>query len=526
MHANRAIFHGAVVGGLAENGDPNIVLSQFVAVSVESTLDHVGQKLAEATGFLERSCGQDALNQLPTRIFLQSVSRFGCLGQRTHLYRLGEPFLCLFLEGIVPTIAQRRMVWIHPGEAAKVLDWRDISHVISNVFEDLSCISLVPPTTAGDAELRPGIAPAPIRVEGIFVGRMRDMAQRFAGNPLLRPSDIRPGTEGMEVTCLLNPGAFRFAGRTWLLLRVAERPLQEAGKTSFPVLDANKGVKVLTFNNADPRLDLKDPRVIRYDGRDYLTTMSHLRLVASEDGVHFSEADGYGAVFGEGELETFGIEDCRVTKINDVYFLTYTQVSENGVGVGLRSTQDWKSYRSRGMIFPPHNKDCTLFPERLGGSYYALHRPSSPELGGNYIWIAESPDLEHWGNHRCIAHTRGGRWDSARVGAGASPIKTDRGWLEIYHGANRENRYCLGVLLLDLEKPWRVIARSEEPVMEPFAPYERNGFFGEVIFTNGHIVDKDVVTMYYGAADSVVCAARFSIRALLDSVLGRQGSKV
>ena len=355
---------------------------------------------------------------------------------------------------------------------------------------------------------------------------MRDMAQRFAGNPLLRPSDILPGTEGMEITCLLNPGAFRFAGRTWLLLRVAERPIQEAGKTSFPVLDAREGVKVLTFNNSDPKLDLKDPRVIRYEGQDYLTTMSHLRLVSSEDGVHFSEADGLGAIFGEGELETFGIEDCRVTEINGVYFLTYTQVSENGVGVGLRSTQDWKSYLRRGMIFPPHNKDCALFPERIGNSYYALHRPSSPELGGNYIWVAESPDLEHWGNHRCIAHTRNRRWDSGRVGAGASPIKTDQGWLEIYHGANHENRYCLGVLLLDLDEPWKVIARSEEPVMEPLAPYERNGFFGEVIFTNGHIVDGDVVTVYYGAADSVVCAARFSIRALLDSVLGRQGSKV
>jgi predicted GH43/DUF377 family glycosyl hydrolase len=177
------------------------------------------------------------------------------------------------------------------------------------------------------------------------------------------------------------------------------------------------------------------------------------------------------------------------------------------------------------MVFPPHNKDCALFPERIADKFYALHRTSSPELGGNYIWIAESPDLEHWGNHRCIAHTRGGRWDCARIGAGASPIKTNLGWLEIYHGANRDNRYCLGVMLLDLERPWKVIARSEEPVMEPLEPYERNGFFGEVVFTNGHVIDGDSVTVYYGASDSVVCAARFSIAALLDSVARSRGRK-
>lgn len=352
---------------------------------------------------------------------------------------------------------------------------------------------------------------------------MADLTQRFECNPILKPSDIRPAVEGMEVTCLLNPGAFRFAGRTWLLLRVAERPVQTPGKTSFPVLDPRDGVKVLEFDNSDAKLDLTDPRVISYDGRDYLTTMSHLRLVSSEDGIRFSEPKGARPMFGEGALESYGIEDCRVTEIEGTYYLTYTQVSEHGVGVGLKSTRDWKSFRRHGMVLPPHNKDCALFPERIGGKYYALHRPSSPELGGNYIWIAESPDLEHWGNHQCIAHTRVGHWDCARVGAGASPIKTERGWLEIYHGANGENRYCLGVMLLDLEKPWKVIARSEEPVMEPLESYERNGFFGEVIFTNGHVIDGDSVTVYYGASDSVVCAARFSIAALLDSVLRRRG---
>lgn len=75
------------------------------------------------------------------------------------------------------------------------------------------------------------------------------------------------------------------------------------------------------------------------------------------------------------------------------------------------------------MIFPPHNKDCVIFGGKMNNRYYALHRPSSPELGGDYIWLAESPDLLHWGNHKCIATTREDYWDSARLGAGAEPYK-------------------------------------------------------------------------------------------------------
>jgi beta-1,2-mannobiose phosphorylase / 1,2-beta-oligomannan phosphorylase len=348
--------------------------------------------------------------------------------------------------------------------------------------------------------------------------RFTDLAKRFAENPLLSPKDLRPSSPGMEVTCLLNPGVFRFKGETWLLVRVAERPVQIPGKISFPVLNPDGGLDLLEFSTGDPRLGLDDPRVISFDGQDYLTTLSHLRLFSSEDGIAFSESKAGSRLTGSGDLETYGVEDCRVAKIGDTYYLTYTQVSSNGVGVGLRTTTDWKDFAHKGMILPPHNKDCALFQEPIGGRYYALHRPSSPEIGGNYIWLAESPDLLHWGNHRCLARTREGHWDSARVGAGASPIRTAQGWLEIYHGATEENRYCLGALLLDLDEPWRVLARSEKPLMEPFARYEQEGFFGHVIFTSGHLIEGDRLTLYYGAADSVICGAHLSISEVLASL--------
>ena len=139
-------------------------------------------------------------------------------------------------------------------------------------------------------------------------------------------------------------------------------------------------------------------------------------------------------------------------------------------------------------------------------------------VGGNDIWLAQSNDLEHWGKHRCIARTRRGMWDSVRVGAGASPIKTGEGWLEIYHGADEDNRYCLGALLLDLEDPSRVIARSEEPILEPVMAYEKNGFFANVVFTNGHIIEGDRITLYYGASDEFICGARSSITDILSTL--------
>ncbi|MEP0366313.1 MAG: glycoside hydrolase family 130 protein [Cyclobacteriaceae bacterium] len=345
-----------------------------------------------------------------------------------------------------------------------------------------------------------------------------DISRRFKQNPILAPKDVRPSTPSMKIECLLNPGVFRYNNKTWLLVRVAERPVQEEGKTTLPIYNEDGQLELLTFQNDDPKFDDSDKRVFEYDGVNYLSTLSHLKLMSSDDGIHFGEDAEYSSIFPLGAQETFGIEDCRVSEIGGTFYLTYTRVSPTGVGVGLITTSDWKTFDRKGMIFPAHNKDCALFEEPINGKYYALHRPSSPSIGGNYIWIAESPDLEHWGNHKCIATSRKGYWDSARVGAGAAPIKTAAGWLEIYHGADENHRYCLGALLLDLNDPSKVLARSEEPIMEPNAEYEQTGFFGNVVFTNGHLVDGDKVTVYYGASDEVICGATFSINEILKSL--------
>lgn len=345
----------------------------------------------------------------------------------------------------------------------------------------------------------------------------KDLAQRFTQNPILSPIDLQPSRPGLTITCLLNPGVFTFEGKTWLLVRVAERPEQQEGLISFPVLKGD-GIEIIEIEANDPELNATDPRVINYKGLDYLTTLSHLRLLCSDDGIEFYQPEGYPLLQGETDQEAFGVEDCRVALLDGTYYLSYTAVSGQGVGVGLRTTKDWKTFESEGMIIPPHNKDCAIFEEKINGKFYALHRPSSVDLGGNYIWIAESPDGIHWGRHKCIIQTRKGSWDSKRVGAGAAPIKTEKGWLEIYHGANAEHRYCLGAFLLDLNDPTVVLARTADPIMVPTAEYELTGFFGHVVFTNGHVVHGDELTIYYGAADEFVCGAKFSITEILNAL--------
>jgi len=224
------------------------------------------------------------------------------------------------------------------------------------------------------------------------------MIQRFKENPIINTIDIQPSLPSFIVECVLNPGVFTFENKTWLILRVAERPVQREGYVSFPVYGKNDEIQIIEFKKDDPRLELGDSRLVKYGNKFYLSTISHLRLVCSDDGINFYEPNHLPTkIYGKGPLETYGIEDCRVSFIEDEYFLTYTQVSENGVGVGLMRTKDWRSIKREGMIFSPHNKDCCLFENKINDKYFALHRPSGIELGGNFIWLASSYDLLHWG---------------------------------------------------------------------------------------------------------------------------------
>ena len=323
-----------------------------------------------------------------------------------------------------------------------------------------------------------------------------------------------------------NPGVARHNGEVVLLLRVAEAPVDVPdGEVAAPTYDVRSGeVLVRRWRRDAAGIDASDPRMIVADGQSWLTSISHLRLARSADGVHF-DIDAAPALSPRNEYEAFGIEDARITRIDDTYWINYTAVSPRGIATALASTRDFTKFERHGLIFPPNNRDVAIFPERMAGHWVALHRPMPSGLGTTAIWLASSPDLIAWGDHRLVAEPRAGMWDDVKIGGGAVPFRVRAGgrdaWLAVYHGVTGSpHRYALGALLLDANDPSRVLGRSREPILEPYAPYEKSGFFAEVVFTCGLLPPNDdatdgTVRLYYGAADGVTAVADLSLAEIL-----------
>jgi predicted GH43/DUF377 family glycosyl hydrolase len=342
---------------------------------------------------------------------------------------------------------------------------------------------------------------------------------RSPHNPIIGPNDVKPSRKDFEVIGVFNAGVTRSEDETILLLRVAERPLSEHPDVVLVgVYDANQGdIITKEFSKDDAENDFSDPRLIIRPTETYLTSISHLRVARSADGINF-DIEESPAIAPANDYETFGIEDPRISIIDGTYYISYVAVCPFGVTTCLASTKDFISFERHGVIFCPENKDVALFPERVDGKYYALHRPVSPLFKRNEIWIAESGDLRCWGNHRCLMGPRAGFWDERKIGGSAVPFKTDQGWLEIYHGADRDNRYCLGAVLLDAKQPEKIIARAEKPILEPEADYETEGFFGNVVFSCGLLYEDDKLRIYYGVADTSIAYAQISLQDVLENL--------
>lgn len=340
--------------------------------------------------------------------------------------------------------------------------------------------------------------------------------KRYNKNPIIKPEDLKPSRPDFEVVCVLNAGVAEMKGKVVLLLRVAERPVNvDPSKCLSPVYDVASGsVVIKDFDRCDSRFDFSDSRVVKTPEGIYLTSISHLRAAVSADGINFEITDT-PILFPENIYEALGIEDPRISLIDGVYYISYVAVSPVGITTCLASTADFVHVKRHGAIFHPDNKDVEIFPGRINGKYYALHRPNNGFYKRSEIWIAESPDLICWGNHRYLMGPREGYWDNGRVGGGAVPFRVKEGWLEIYHGATKEDRYCLGAVLLDADEPWRILARSEMPILEPEADYETNGFFGNVVFSCGLLVKDNIIKLYYGAADTCIAHAEISIEDVL-----------
>ena len=219
--------------------------------------------------------------------------------------------------------------------------------------------------------------------------------------------------------------------------------------------------------------------------------------------------------------ETWGVEDPRVVWLDEMkkYAVTYTAYSPSGPAVSLALTPDFRTFERVGMVMPPNNKDAALLPRRINGHWLMLHRPNAG-LSSD-IWLAESPDLRHWGgNRRVLAARLGAWWDAYRIGLGPPLIETDRGWLMIYHGIRQTAAGCLyrvGMALLDAGDPGRVLRRGDEWVLGPDEGYERQGDVGGVVFPCGTTIgpDHDTLNVYYGAADTCIGLATARVSELL-----------
>ena len=298
----------------------------------------------------------------------------------------------------------------------------------------------------------------------------RDIVRRWEGNPIIQLEDIP-----YHCNTVFNGGVAKYKDEYLMLLRV----------------EGLEGYSVLV-------------------------------LARSEDGFHFEVEDKPAMIPCDVEpyktYEKMGLEDPRIVRIDDTYYIMYTAVSELGFRIGLAKTKDFNKFERVALVSEPGNKDGVLFPKKIKDQYVRLDRPIGHGIGD--IWISYSNDLIRWGKSEVLLSIRPGSWDCHRIGASANPIETKEGWLEIYHGVKKTAGgpvYRLGALLLDLEDPSKVIGRSATPILTPREYYERVGDICNVVFSCGAILeDNGEVKVYYGAADTCICLGTANLDEIIE----------
>ncbi len=257
-----------------------------------------------------------------------------------------------------------------------------------------------------------------------------------------------------------------------------------------------------------------------------LNGRSILGKAISEDGYNFkvdSEPFMVPAIDGVfKDYEEFGVEDPRIILIEDEYYITYSAYSRHGVRIGLAKTKDFKSVERISLITEADYRNVVIFPVKFDGLYARLDRPHS-EISPWSVWISYSPDLIFWGESKLIMKPVPYHWDEMKIGPGAPPIKTDRGWLNIYHGVFPTmdgSVYRLGVALHDLKDPSVIIGVGDEWILQPEEIYEITGYVHNVVFTCGAVEEPDgTIKLYWGGADKVMCVGTAVIDDLINMCL-------
>lgn len=302
--------------------------------------------------------------------------------------------------------------------------------------------------------------------------KTKNLVQRHPGNPILTGADVPYSSHAV-----FNAAVETYRGRTVLMFRNEN----EAGLSSLGIAWSDDGVR------------------FRVEPRPWMLPGDPSPLA---------------------RWEQHGITDPRITRLGRTYYITYTGYSELGVHPLLARTRDFRTVERVALLGLPDNRNVVLFPEKIGGRYARFDRPmAESHRGSNGVWVSFSPDLLHWGDSRYVFGPRCCHWDGLKVGPGAVPIRTPKGWLALYHGVRNFStvHYRIGAILLDLEDPSRVIGRALPYVLSPEAPHERVGDVGNVAFLNGALLDPGgkTIRLYYGAADTVLCLATAGLEDLI-----------
>ncbi|MBN2181878.1 MAG: glycoside hydrolase family 130 protein [Sedimentisphaerales bacterium] len=301
-----------------------------------------------------------------------------------------------------------------------------------------------------------------------------------------------------------------------------------------PIITRYEGNPILTKDDIPYQVQtVHNAGVTKYNDRYIMLFRSHLDtgrsiigIAESRDGFNFtSRSEPFIIPSKEpffAEYEAFGVEDPRITYLEGSYYITYSAYSTHGVRIGLAKTNDFESVERMSFITKADYRNTVLFPEKINGRYVKLDRPHS-DISPWSIWISYSPDLRYWGDSKLIIKPVPYHWDEMKIGPGAPPIRTDEGWLNIYHGVFPTmdgHVYRLGVALHKLDDPAQIIGVSDRWILQPEDPWEVVGYVHNVVFTCGAVPENDgTLKLYWGGADKVMCAGTGVIDELVNLCL-------
>jgi predicted GH43/DUF377 family glycosyl hydrolase len=299
---------------------------------------------------------------------------------------------------------------------------------------------------------------------------------RSSKNPIIEP---RPGI-AWEVKATFNPGAARNGGVIHILYRaVNEHNISSLGHAT--TTDA----ETIASRSLEPALPPVDP------------------------------------------WEELGCEDPRITAFDAGYYIFYTAYSRRGPRIALASTSDFRSYERYGLVGPNYDdKDAALFPQLIHGKFAVVHR-IEPDIELAFYdsvkqmeRVSQNPYSKNYLKpiKANIIMKPKWKWEKKKVGIGPPPIRTNAGWIVIYHGVDANTVYRAGAALLDLENPFRVIARTPEPILEPEEEFEKVGVVPNVVFPEGAVVVKDDLKVFYGGADRTCCVASIPMKLLVEAL--------